>query len=169
MLHDIASSLHHLHSRRLIHRDLKPGNLLVTSGPDRDVVKLADFGLARNYLKNSTMTVGIGTWQYSSPEFFTNSKLTAKSDVYSFGVVLWEMCTRTQPYRNRDFREVMEMSLFGTESGLQVYECVVRNKDYSLPPPASMDPVLESIYVSCINKDPENRPEFADIITILEA
>lgn len=110
MLYDIAASLHHLHSRRMIHRDLKPGNLLVARTEDRDIVKLADFGLARNYLKNSTMTVGIGTWQYSSPEFFTNSKLTAKSDVYSFGVVMWEMCTRQQPHHDTHFREVTASS-----------------------------------------------------------
>ena len=94
----------------MIHRDLKPGNLLVTRTDVRDVVKLADFGLARNYLKNATMTVGIGTWQYSSPEFFTNSKLSSKSDVYSFGVVLWEMCTREQPYEHTHFRQVTHHS-----------------------------------------------------------
>lgn len=109
---DIAESMEVLHSRRIIHRDLKSGNLLVSRvAQGREIVKLADFGLARNYLKNSTMTVGIGTWQYSSPEFFKNKKLTTKSDVYSFGVVLWELCTRKQPYYGRSFQEVCKTIL----------------------------------------------------------
>eukprot|EP00210_Caulerpa_lentillifera_P000401 g391.t1 len=155
ILIDIAESMEVLHSRRIIHRDLKSGNLLVSSvGEDgREVVKLADFGLARNYLKNSTMTVGIGTWQYSSPEFFKNKKLTSKSDVYSFGVVLWELCTRKQPYYGRSFQEI--------------FKCIVEKTDYSLKMPAIIDEQLVALYYKCVAMDPMHRPSFKEILTEL--
>lgn len=112
----------YLHNKNIIHRDLKSGNILISKlnngklklkiGTKCNLKKLnihnkGDFGLSRNYLRNSMMTVGIGTWQYSSPEFFKEETLTWQSDVYSFGIICWELITRQCPYQNLSYYQVL--------------------------------------------------------------
>ncbi len=92
---DICHGMKYLHERKIMHRDLKPQNVLVNKN---NVCKLCDFGLAKAL--NETLTVGvIGTWQYMAPEIMNESEAyNEKCDVYSFGVIMHEIFTLSKPY-----------------------------------------------------------------------
>jgi len=98
MAHGIARGMAYLHSLKLIHRDLKTHNVLLTS---EMVPKIIDFGTTRVIDVASKMTTNLGTVQYMAPELFTESLYSEKADVYSFGIVLWEILTQETPYADK--------------------------------------------------------------------
>ncbi|MFI5425945.1 protein kinase [Aeromicrobium sp. UC242_57] len=96
MLEQILIALSAAHAAKIIHRDVKPENVLIT--PDGEV-RVADFGLARAVSAATTATGGtlIGTVSYLAPEIVTNDGTDARSDVYACGAMLYEMLTGTKP------------------------------------------------------------------------
>ena len=95
----IASGLAAAHTQGLIHRDVKPGNVLLENGVER--VKLTDFGLARA-MDDTTLTCTgeiAGTPEYMSPEQATGAAVDARSDLFSLGCILYAMATGTSPFR----------------------------------------------------------------------
>ncbi len=103
LLRPVASALAAAHAHGLVHRDVKPANVLVARGPDEDDdhVYLTDFGIARRTDSESiTRTaVFVGTVDYMAPERFEGGKGDAASDIYSFGCVLYETLTGHVPYQ----------------------------------------------------------------------
>jgi len=92
----ICKALEHAHSRGIIHRDIKPHNIMILKDGS---VKVADFGIARIANAGSTLTrEAIGSVHYISPEQAKGGKLDSRSDLYSLGVVLYEMLTGRTPY-----------------------------------------------------------------------
>lgn len=92
----IAKALEHAHSRGIIHRDIKPHNIMILKDGS---VKVADFGIARVSSSQSTLTrEALGSVHYISPEQAKGGKIDYRSDLYSLGVVMYEMLTGRPPY-----------------------------------------------------------------------
>jgi WD40 repeat protein/tRNA A-37 threonylcarbamoyl transferase component Bud32 len=145
----IAQAVHHAHQRGVLHRDLKPGNILLDAQGQPHVT---DFGLARRVEGDAqhTQTGAIlGTPSYMPPEQARAEKvLTTGVDVYSLGAILYEMLTGRPPFRAETTVETI----------LQVLE---RDPE----PPRQIDPHidrdLETICLKCLDKDPQRRYESA--------
>lgn len=94
----IVAALKYVHSVHVLHRDMKPQNILLT-GPQHRIVKLADFGIAKVLSsKTEQAQTLIGTPQFLSPELCAGSKYDAKSDVWALGCVLYELAQLRKPF-----------------------------------------------------------------------
>ncbi len=142
------------HRRGVIHRDLKPHNVIVD---DSDNAKVTDFGIARAGASDMTETGSImGTAQYLSPEQAQGHAVSAGSDLYSIGVVLYEMLTGRVP--------------FDAESAVSI---ALKHVSEAPPPMTVFNPAvpaeLEQVVMWALNKNPVDRPANADqFITALE-
>jgi serine/threonine-protein kinase len=142
------------HRRGVIHRDLKPHNVIVD---DSDNAKVTDFGIARAGASDMTETGSImGTAQYLSPEQAQGHAVSAGSDLYSIGVVLYEMLTGRVP--------------FDAESAVTI---ALKHVSEAPPPMAVLNPdvptELDQVVMWALNKNPVDRPANADqFITALE-
>ncbi len=115
LFHQVCEGIHHAHQKGLIHRDVKPANILVTQNGDRHVAKIIDFGIART-LDNSVhgeacMTsegMMIGTLEYMSPEqaLGQRDRVDTRTDVYSLGVVLYELLCGELPFPSGELRKL---------------------------------------------------------------
>jgi serine/threonine-protein kinase len=142
LLLQVCAGLEHAHAAGLVHRDIKPQNLLVR----RDgVVKIADFGIARTVEATRLTQVGtvLGTAQYLAPEQAAGETVTPAADLYSLGVVGYELLSGRTPYRVE------------TLADLAV--------DRRTPPPPieSAPPHVDAALRRCLAVDPRNRPESA--------
>lgn len=104
----VAEALAHAHQRGLIHRDLKPGNILMTGQGE---VYLSDFGLARTLFNERTLKVEgspcEGTAPYLSPAVASGQAEDTRCDIYSFGAILYQMLTGRLPYHGQDAEEII--------------------------------------------------------------
>ncbi len=94
---EVARALAYAHARGLVHRDVKPGNVMVSSQGE---IKLMDFGIVREMDSDLTKTGAfLGTPNYMSPEQFLGEVITPASDIFSLGVVLYEIMSGTKPFK----------------------------------------------------------------------
>ena len=103
----LVSALEHAHAKGIVHRDVKPANILC---PTASSIKVTDFGVARFDavgLTNATGLGAIGTPNYMSPEQFLGRPVDGRSDLYAAGVILFEMLTGAKPFVARDLTELM--------------------------------------------------------------
>lgn len=108
MLHfskQVAAAMKHAHERGIIHRDIKPQNIMLLKD---GTIKVADFGIAaiENELGEAD-SIAIGSMSYIPPEQITGQKIDARSDIYSFGVVMYEMLTGEKPYTGDTLSEIL--------------------------------------------------------------
>ena len=143
----ICAALSVAHKHEIIHRDIKPQNIMVL--PDGNI-KVMDFGIAR--AKNSHLTQDnnvLGTAHYVSPEQARGQELGPTSDIYSLGVVMYECATGQVPFDGEDAISV-----------------AVKQMNELPVPPSQLNPAidanLERIILRCMEKDPANRFQSAD-------
>ncbi|MET0740007.1 MAG: Stk1 family PASTA domain-containing Ser/Thr kinase, partial [Candidatus Nanopelagicales bacterium] len=143
------------HAAGLIHRDVKPENILVSRA---GTVKVADFGLARaaaaSTVSQATHGVLIGTVAYLSPEQVESGVADARSDVYAAGIVLYELLTGGPPFRG--------------ETPLSI---AYRHVNEDVPAPSrlvpGLPPVMDALVRAATNRDPELRPADANRLLTL--
>jgi serine/threonine-protein kinase len=154
-----AAGLQHAHDQSLVHRDVKPGNILITG---KGVVKVSDLGLAKAMTEEDlTLTrsgTGIGTPVYMPPEQMRDSKnVDARYDIYALGCVLYHCLTGRPPFRGESYIELFEAK---------------EHRRYSPPRTLNRDvpPRLEIIIDKALEKDPKHRYQScAELIRDLES
>jgi serine/threonine-protein kinase len=145
-----CAGLEYAHRMGIIHRDVKPGNLMViggpAGGPPEMTVKLADFGIARAAEQTRLTQVGsvVGTAAYLSPEQSRGEEATPISDVYSLGVVTYQLLTARLPYEGNSLAEL----------------AIRRENERPLPPTSYDKDIPESLSAAvlrALENDPEER------------
>jgi serine/threonine-protein kinase len=143
----ICGGLEHAHASGLVHRDVKPGNLLLRAD---GTVKIADFGIARAAQATKLTQIGsvLGTAAYLAPEQAAGEQVTAAADIYSLGCVLFELLTGRTPY------------VFET-----LPELVFKQREEPITPIRELRPEvpaeLEAAVMHCLARNPEYRPASA--------
>lgn len=94
----IAMGLGHAHKHNIVHRDVKPENILITNVGGEGTVKVTDFGIAQATNSSTAPTDNMGSVHYFSPEQAKGEKADERSDIYSLGIVMYEMVTGKQPF-----------------------------------------------------------------------
>jgi serine/threonine-protein kinase len=139
----VAEGLAFAHARGVVHRDIKPGNIMVVDGPR---AKIMDFGIARVRASDVKTQTGLmlGSPKYMSPEQIVGQPTDARSDVFSLGVVIYEMLTGAAPFSGTDIPQLM-------------YQVCNARPD----PPSRLNPgvpeVLDLVVAKALEKDPAAR------------
>jgi eukaryotic-like serine/threonine-protein kinase len=145
---EVSSGLAHAHEKGVIHRDIKPHNILID---DYGHTKLTDFGIARALDATQATRTGsyLGTALYSSPEQLHGERVTPKSDVYSLGMTLYQAAVGEAPFTGTPIE--------------------VASQHISRTPPApsdfgvSLNEEAEALILDCVQKDPDRRPTAEEV------
>jgi serine/threonine-protein kinase len=144
----VLAALDHAHGHGIVHRDVKPENILIA---EDGTVKVADFGLARAFAASTTSQVEgtvTGTVQYLAPEQVEGEPADPRTDLYATGIVLFELLTGRPPY-----------------SGETSVAIAYRHVTDRVPPPSAavpgISPALDSVVLHATEKDRERRPASA--------
>ncbi|KAL4616350.1 hypothetical protein ACB092_07G193300 [Castanea dentata] len=147
---DVSKGMDYLHKNNIIHRDLKAANLLMD---ENEVVKVADFGVARVKTQSGVMTAETGTYRWMAPEVIEHKPYDHKADVFSFAIVLWELLTGKLPY---EYLTPLQAAVGVVQKGLRPII------------PKHTHPKLAELLEKCWQQDPALRPDFSEIIEILQ-
>ncbi|MFI8975310.1 protein kinase [Nocardia asteroides] len=141
---DVARALDHAHGRNVLHRDVKPANILIESDPDGERAILTDFGIARA-LDTPTSTHTAATLAYTAPERFNRQHpVTHRADIYSLGATLYRLLTGQIPFPGNDDAALIAGHLYRTP------EAVVTLR-------ADLPHYLDHVITTALAKNPEDR------------
>uniref|UniRef100_A0A7S1KQZ9 non-specific serine/threonine protein kinase n=1 Tax=Percolomonas cosmopolitus TaxID=63605 RepID=A0A7S1KQZ9_9EUKA len=140
----LVRALHYLHSHRIIHRDMKPQNILIA--PD-GIVKLCDFGFARCMSNNTMVVTSIkGTPLYMAPELVQEQPYNRTADLWSLGVILYELHTGVPPFNTKNFYTLIQK--------------IINNP---VKYPKSISKEFKSFLEGLLNKEPKKRLDWPDL------
>jgi non-specific serine/threonine protein kinase/serine/threonine-protein kinase len=153
LFEQVCAAVQHAHRNLVVHRDIKPGNVLVTA---EGVVKLLDFGIAKLLAEGAEMhetaaSTRMLTVEYASPEQVLGERVTTSSDVYSLGVLLYEMLCGKRPYEART-DSALEMAKLVCETSPRKPSTVVGAKAGR-----ALAGDLDNIVLKAMRKEPERR------------
>jgi eukaryotic-like serine/threonine-protein kinase len=150
----ISSALYLAHKNNLVHRDIKPQNILVTP---EGKIKVTDFGIAKSISTDVTRTLNIiGTAHYISPEQAKGEILDNRTDIYSLGIVMYEMLTADVPFRGGSSIDISLKHIY--EKPLKPSELI-----------NNIPEKLEKIVMHCIEKESRSRyPDIKELIWDLQ-
>ncbi len=144
----VLEALGFMHSEGVVHRDIKPGNIMFTEDM---VVKVTDFGIAKVIGEESqTKTSMVGTFRYMSPEQILGEETTMASDIYSFGITLYEMVTGRVPFRGDSEYKIMKGHL----------------EERPIPPweiNGNVPKKLGRVILKALSKDPRDRQKIGEL------
>jgi len=144
----ICLALQHLHKKKIIHRDLKSGNVfLMQSG----IVKLGDFGISKG-LRNSQEKAKtmVGTPYYLAPEIINGQQYDAKCDIWALGILLYELMTFKMPFN------AVSLPLLSIKINRGVYK----------PPPSTYSNEIKDLLKKCLTIEPDKRPSIDEILKL---
>jgi len=152
---EVCAGLAHAHERGVIHRDIKPHNILLD---ENGHAKVTDFGIARALDTTRATRTGffLGTALYSSPEQLQGHKVTPKSDVYSFGATLYQAAAGEPPFTGQTPLEIASQH-------------VSQNPTPPRSRSADVSVGLEALILDCLAKNPDDRPTAEEARSRLEA
>jgi len=159
----VADALRYIHAQGIIHRDIKPGNIMLLRGAidengrvDQHGVRLMDFGIAAGKVLTRLTITGarIGTPVYMSPEQAKGQRIDHRSDIYSLGIVFYESLTGQAPFQGG-------------------YESVIHQQIYELPtPPKQLNPEIpgpiNDLIMRMLHKEVDKRPSLDEVIEVLK-
>jgi serine/threonine protein kinase len=148
IMYRLCTGLDYLHTHGIVHRDIKPGNFMLTR--DQKKVKIFDFGLSKSSSSWRTrfMREGGGTRAYMPPEQLRNknAKLDARSDIFSFGITMYELFAGRHPCSGQDAKEIQKQ---------------IVSSQFRFDPPSKYNrdvpPQVDKIVLKCLRRSPEKR------------
>jgi len=144
---NIISGLQYLHSYKIIHKDIKPPNILVRREGDKMVIKIGDLETARNEEVGYFPVTHSISYKYAAPEQYGSQSLTTACDIYSFGVLLWEMVTGKIPWCNFDDSEIKENDF------MDIHRVILIENNF-----------IRDIIADCCKKEHKKRPGALSLI-----
>lgn len=147
----LCLAIRYLHDRRIMHRDLKTPNVLLTRS---GLIKLGDFGFSRQYQESVSGEVGntfCGTPYYLAPELWQRQSYSYKADIWSLGVIIYELLALRKPFQATNLSELMEM--------------VTRQNSFDSLPTERYSPLLIQLVYQMLSVDPNTRPSVTDILS----
>ncbi|BES97430.1 Protein tyrosine kinase [Nesidiocoris tenuis] len=142
---DLVSALHYLHSHRVLHRDLKPQNVLLG---DNNVAKLCDFGFARSMSRGTHVLTSIkGTPLYMAPELMEESAYDHNADLWSLGCIAYEMVVGSPPFTTTSILHLVQM---------------IRHEKIKWPTHVSLN--FQNLLKGLLHKDPTKRLSWPDLL-----
>lgn len=151
----VLDALVEAHAHGVVHRDLKPGNIMVEQRPgEPDFVRVVDFGIAKVQGTSKLTATGFvtGTAQYMAPEQAAGQDIDARTDLYAVGCVLYELVTRTIPFGGDNATSMMYAHVHTPPEPPRVRR-----------PEVVISPELEALILKALKKNPDERPPSAEV------
>jgi serine/threonine protein kinase len=149
MIVGIIIGMKYIHSQGIMHRDLKPGNILLD---ENYRIRICDFGTARFEGCGTVTSNMVGTLRYMAPEMFEEDPPTSKVDVFAFGLILYEILVGESVFpKNMAIAPIVRLHVRGFRPRI----------------PESVSPIVASVIEKCWSVNPRNRPSFEEIFNEL--